>query len=557
MRTAWKAGLILLFAVAMMQTAHADLVCGTNVLPNSVIVLKLSSSTNAHAELPTQNNYSVNIYCHETSGVTLFNDGSNNPVTLLKLSSNTNAHGEEPDLTNYPFSVQLGHNGPAGSTIVVNVADATQGQSCASIPGGLIYTEVVRLSRSTNAHLQAPNFVGSSPYDIIICAAYNSGGSFVAGDIIETTIPSSTIFPTGLEVNQTGDVTIRTDNLVDNISEYTRVATLQIVAICDLTDSKCQNLNNGRADYSLTKTEIENLFSGNSSSIIGNSIHLIEYSEPSGSLTYDPIYTAYSTFLSNNYPLASYEKLNQLDGTPAVSWNYTVDPRPTALNLVVGQSYRVIAFNYLAEYDHTSPLFNEIEGWRYRIDNAFTFDFDVVPPSGGGSVVGSGGDIYILKDIAFPNLFRGNNIDIEITAENLKFGDPNYPSVENAEVQIYIRDSKGAGIQSYQPLTQSITFDNQVETFTFTLEQVSVPPAPVFALGETHTAYVAITPYQDRDPTPPDYSETLHLNNTGFRTFAVVQAPQAVSVPDAPWWINMVVLGMVLGFLFLGMRKRK
>lgn len=75
------------------------------------VIYRMSDTTNAHAELPTESNYSQLVCCYGVIGLT--NSCSDNYEVVLKLSSTTNAHVEQNDQLNYPEQtcLQVPNNG--------------------------------------------------------------------------------------------------------------------------------------------------------------------------------------------------------------------------------------------------------------------------------------------------------------------------------------------------------------------------------------------------------------------------------------------------------------
>src|SRR4030042_6683469 len=89
---------------ALVNTAEADLSCSFNSRPSGCFdVLRMSASSNAHAELPSQSNYSNYVCCSGISG-TLCGSGI---TAFLKLSALTNAQVERADYFNYANSACL------------------------------------------------------------------------------------------------------------------------------------------------------------------------------------------------------------------------------------------------------------------------------------------------------------------------------------------------------------------------------------------------------------------------------------------------------------------
>ena len=72
---------------------------------NGATVFSLSARTNAHSEIPSQNNYNFKVCC-QASGLSMGNSCESG-VSVLKLSSPTNAHIEKSTLANYGTDVCL------------------------------------------------------------------------------------------------------------------------------------------------------------------------------------------------------------------------------------------------------------------------------------------------------------------------------------------------------------------------------------------------------------------------------------------------------------------
>lgn len=128
--------------------------------PTGAVIFRMSSSTNAHAELPSQSNYSQLVCC---TGITsIGNDcASTTNAVVLKLSSSTNAHSEQNTQTNYSQSACI--SVPSGGTVSVGY----QSLNCSGFD-----TTLGSMSSSTNAH------VGSSTvYTTQICATATNPGA--------------------------------------------------------------------------------------------------------------------------------------------------------------------------------------------------------------------------------------------------------------------------------------------------------------------------------------------------------------------------------------------
>lgn len=170
-------------------------------------VPNIRTMTNAHAEdAATQTAYSftnagVEIGCkleNAQAGVTLTNNGSGTTTTVLRLSSATNAHVEIPSAVpaNYTVPIRLGVVG--GGSILLR--EVVGGGSC-----NVDETLLVRLYASTNAHAESPNHTPANYTSVnaySICLKYSSSSvpSGTVTDIVGTDIgitSQALLFPTG------------------------------------------------------------------------------------------------------------------------------------------------------------------------------------------------------------------------------------------------------------------------------------------------------------------------------------------------------------------------
>lgn len=120
-----------------------------------ILLFKVTSNTNAHAELFNQNNYQTLVCC---SGSSLSNSCQTNGATVLRLSSATNAHVEQNTLSNYGQRVCL-------SSTDGTPASCSYASDCSSL--GSNYKCVAEISSATNAHVGDCN----SPYTTKVCCA--------------------------------------------------------------------------------------------------------------------------------------------------------------------------------------------------------------------------------------------------------------------------------------------------------------------------------------------------------------------------------------------------
>ena len=121
--------------------------------PGEVIVLGLSSGTNAHGELGNSTNYNT-VLCCNLPNSTLTCGGTNK---ILGLSSDTNAHAENPDQTNYATDVCYS-----------DLECVSTSNSCGDSGAPDHFLTMVTLSNPTNAHLGAS---GNFPSINICCTS--------------------------------------------------------------------------------------------------------------------------------------------------------------------------------------------------------------------------------------------------------------------------------------------------------------------------------------------------------------------------------------------------
>lgn len=143
---------LFIVSLVLMQVVYAGtLSCSvTTDCSSGTVIFRMSNTTNAHAQLPSQSSYTQLVCC---SGVTgLSNSCSGNYATVLKLSGTTNAHVQQTG--SYANSACI--SVPAGG----NVSVGYQASNCTGYD-----TTVASMSGATNAH------VGSSTaYTTKICA---------------------------------------------------------------------------------------------------------------------------------------------------------------------------------------------------------------------------------------------------------------------------------------------------------------------------------------------------------------------------------------------------
>lgn len=143
----------LIVELLMPYVALAAFSCTVSATCNNpdVVIMRISGTDNAHAELASQSNYSNLVCC---SGITgLGNSCSGNFETVAKLSATTNAHVEENTQSNYSESACL------SSGADDNVVVAYQASNCTGYD-----TTIASISGTTNAHVG-----NASAYNTKIC----------------------------------------------------------------------------------------------------------------------------------------------------------------------------------------------------------------------------------------------------------------------------------------------------------------------------------------------------------------------------------------------------
>ena len=157
---------VLLLAVMAVDVSAGTLSCTVSASCAGTTVLKMSGTTNAHAEMPGQSNYSNLVCC---SGVTgLGTSCTGNFVTVLKLSDLTNAHVEQNNQTNYLSTPCLSVDG--GS-----ISMAYQANNCTGYD-----TTLGSISDVTNAHVG-----DASAYTTKICVTATASSGTLTTDIVD------------------------------------------------------------------------------------------------------------------------------------------------------------------------------------------------------------------------------------------------------------------------------------------------------------------------------------------------------------------------------------
>ncbi len=183
---------IFFFALSFEHISHAGtLSCSitTAAACTNTVILRMSGSSNAHAELPSQanGNYSNNVIC--CSGVSsLGNSCSGTFATVLKLSGTSNAHVEQNSQVNYANNACI--SVPSGGSVSVGY----QATNCSGFD-----TTLGSLNATTNSHVG-----DGSAYTTKICATAVGGSQSLTFSISDNTIGFGTLVASGARY-ATGD----------------------------------------------------------------------------------------------------------------------------------------------------------------------------------------------------------------------------------------------------------------------------------------------------------------------------------------------------------------
>lgn len=161
------------------------------------------------------------------------------------------------------------------------------------------------------------------------------------------------------------------------------------------------------------------------------------------------------------------------------------------------------------------------------------------------------GDVYILRSIDVPSLYKGSSIDALIRVENMKFGNSNYAAANAGTLFLTLRDDQGRIVSGFDAQPFPVSFGT---TSTPSVDVVSVNIDPTTDLREGHT-YSLSAVVQTYDGPGTTYDETVSGNNTGKQKFVVLKAPQTFQVPDLPFTVVLLSLLSVLGWLFVHAKR--
>jgi len=128
---------------------------------DEAVIFKMSSITNAHAELPSQNNYDYKVCCKLDRDV-ISTECDEKSAVALKLSSETNAHVSQGNIDDYDYKVCISAKN--------NKVSCDYATSCTG-------TCIASISSRTNAH------VGDcSAYPLKVCCGFGAVTENVCGN---------------------------------------------------------------------------------------------------------------------------------------------------------------------------------------------------------------------------------------------------------------------------------------------------------------------------------------------------------------------------------------
>ncbi len=168
-----KRFLILLLAAWLMHSGSAAGLLQCSISQDcggGVDLFHISDYSNAHAELPGQNNYNLKVCC---SGDSLGTQCSGNYDVVLKLSSQTNAHAEKSTESNYNNKVCLSSNS--------DEVECVYASECYS--GSEVYSCVATISGDTNAHVAGCDSSQGTVYSTKVCCRVGSVKRLVIADL--------------------------------------------------------------------------------------------------------------------------------------------------------------------------------------------------------------------------------------------------------------------------------------------------------------------------------------------------------------------------------------
>jgi hypothetical protein len=171
----------------------------TSAACTDTIIYRMSDTTNAHAELPSQSTaaYDNNVVCCKNV-IGLSNSCSGTYGVALKLSSTTNAHAEQNSQVNYPDNACI--SVPVGGSLTIGY----QATNCSGYD-----TTLGSIESTTNSHVG-----DTAAYTTKICATASGIPQTLSFSISDNSIGFGSLTPVQTRY-ATGDTTGSTTDTID------------------------------------------------------------------------------------------------------------------------------------------------------------------------------------------------------------------------------------------------------------------------------------------------------------------------------------------------------
>ena len=222
-------GLVIFCTLTLFKTAVAgNLSCSvtTSVACTDVIIYRMSSTTNAHAELASQATatYDDNVICCKNV-IGLSNACSATFAIALKLSSTTNAHAEENSQLNYTNNACL--SVPSGGSVSIGY----QATNCSGYD-----TTLGSIDSLTNSHVG-----NTSAYTTKICGTASGVPQTLSFSISDNSVGFGSLNATQAKYATGDTLGSTTDNIAHTISIATNATSGYAMTISGntLTCSNC------------------------------------------------------------------------------------------------------------------------------------------------------------------------------------------------------------------------------------------------------------------------------------------------------------------------------
>ncbi len=561
-------------------------------------LLNLSSNANAHAEFASLSNYSEKISINAVDWTTGLATGSitlaqaSPPQTcavgfvpVIRLSSSTNAHvgtSAPPSPSAYDYivcakfdsgSITCGDGAIGGS----EECDGTNlnGQTCASVVG-LGYIGPLTCTSSCTIDSSACT-LGSTCGDNICDPGETPVSCPADCKVMEVKVEDT---DTGLEVSpqEDGDTLLFSAVSGDTpaiqfqassdkhykitISQKnplaTNVQTAYVVMVCDAAQLNCQPLNQLTTPFADAghQPDIYNFVNTNPAEVVQGS-----YATYLDTSTYTPTIPVISnlTLVQDEGPFLL------LNGSPKIV-NITVS--------APNGPYKLVVVTLPSKFDYGSTL-----GLFEPKGNLKVVDFVIGSVPGGTACnnngiceyaigedavscpsdcpLGSGGDIYILKDIEIQQPFYHDEQDLPTTDlyANIRVK-KTLSSLSTVDIVVLVRDEKGNKVFDNGAAGVTKTFASGLDEDTFPIQLETAGIGPTFTGGKTYTFYVKLRPYTSPTGTPATTIESVVSNNVGSRTFVTLLGQTPIPIPDTPFWLPVLIALGIVTVLYFAQREK-